>query len=229
MKEIKKPDAWRFIIFILLSISAGAIIGVGATASLLANLYMGELGKLVGAFLFSLGIYAVVLFNLKLFTGMIADIPTLGVKNWWQLAVCFVGNILGVALTAFLVRYCFVGEYVVYQATTLIQSKLNAENWAIKVLCSAILCGMLITVSVKSYKLAPIKSVSGTLGIILPVVVFAFCGFDHSVANMMYFYCLGEISWQIIGYVLLSIVGNVLGGVLFPCVTWLKQNKLKDE
>ena len=39
----------------------------------------------------------------------------------------------------------------------------------------------------------------------------------------MYFYYLGEISWRVVGYVLLTIVGNVVGGVALPTVTLIKE------
>ena len=53
---------------------------------------------------------------------------------------------------------------------------------------------------------------------------FAFCGFDHSVANMLYFYFFGEISWHVVGYILCSIAGNIVGGVLLPLVILLKEH-----
>ena len=128
------------------------------------------------------------------------------------------------ALTAFLVYYSPIGGIVSSQGASVIQAKLHTENWAIKALCSATLCGALITVSVKSVKFAPLKGVSATLGVIFPVIVFAFCGFDHSVANMMYFYYLGEISWEVVGYVLLCILGNIVGGVAFPYIKLAKEH-----
>lgn len=229
MKKFEKMSGWELLIFFLMAICAGAIIGIGGAASLLANALLGVEGKIIGATLFSLGIYAIVVFEMRLFTGMIADIPTLGVKNWWRLAVCFLGNMLGVALTALLVYYSSIGEMVSTQGAAVIQAKLHTENWAMKALCSAMLCGALITVSVKSVKFAPRKGVSATLGVIFPVIVFAFCGFDHSVANMMYFYYLGEISWEVVGYTLLCILGNILGGVAMPCIILLKEHKLRDK
>lgn len=229
MKKFEKMTAWEFAVFFLMAICAGAIIGIGGASSLLANALLGVEGRILGATLFSLGIYAILVFEMRLFTGMIADIPTLGVKNWWRLAVCFLGNILGVALAAFLAYNSPIGEKIVEQGATLIQDKLNADNWAFKALCSAMLCGALITISVKSVQFAPKKGVSATVGVIFPVIVFAFCGFDHSVANMMYFYYLGECSWRVVGYVLLSVLGNILGGVALPCITLVKERALKDK
>jgi hypothetical protein len=45
---------------------------------------------------------------------------------------------------------------------------------------------------------------------------------------MLYLYYLGEFSWQIVGYVLLTIAGNILGGVALPLVLKYK-NKVEKE
>ncbi|MBQ8685678.1 MAG: formate/nitrite transporter family protein [Clostridia bacterium] len=222
LKKFEKMTKTELLVFCLMAISSGVVIGIGGVSSLLAISLLGAAGRLVGATLFSLGIYAIVAYEMRLFTGMIADIPTLGLKNCWRLPVCFLCNILGVAIVALLAYYTPVSEQVVAQAKALIGGKLAAENWAIKSFCSAVLCGVLITISVKSVKFAPQKGLSSTVGVILPIIVFAFCGFDHSVANMLYFYYLGECSWKIVGYILLSILGNIVGGVALPTITLIK-------
>ena len=40
---------------------------------------------LIGALLFSLGIFAIVTYEMRLFTGMVADIPEMKLKNIWKL------------------------------------------------------------------------------------------------------------------------------------------------
>jgi formate/nitrite transporter FocA (FNT family) len=214
------------ILFILLGVFAGMAIAIGGTASLLAsNLLAGLWGKFVGALLFSLGMFTVISFGLKLFTGMVSGIPTMGAKNLWQLPVCFLANAAGVALFALIVRFSFIGDTLATQAQTLISGKLGDEYWAIKALCSAIACGILITFSVWAPRYAPEKTLSATVGVLLPIVVFVFCGFDHSVANVFYICLIGEFTWQALGYLALAIVGNVIGGVLFPLVTLFMQKK----
>jgi formate/nitrite transporter FocA (FNT family) len=206
-------------IFILNGIFAGIAIAIGGTASLLAcNLLTGLWGKLVGALLFTLGMFTVISFGLKLFTGMVAGIPEMGVKNYWQLPVCFLANTLGVGLFAIIARYSFIGDTIAAQAAILIGGKLGDEMWAVKTLFSAIACGMLITFSVWAPRYAPEKKLSVSVGVMLPIAVFVFCGFDHSVANMFYLFLNAELTWQVVGYAALSIVGNVIGGVLFPLV-----------
>ena len=222
LKKFEKMSKAELVVFCLMAISSGTVIAIGGVSSLLANAIYGVLGKLIGGVLFTLGIYAIIVYEMRLFTGMVSNIPTLGVKNCWRLGVCFIGNIIGVAIVALLAYYSPVAETVVAQGHAVAVAKLSTESWAIKAFCSSVLCGMLITLSVQVVNFAPQKGISATLGVLFPIMVFAFCGFDHSVANMLYFYYYGTISWQMIGYILITIVGNVVGGVLLPYITLLK-------
>ena len=222
--ESKRWSLNECIHFCLMTILSGAMIAICATSSLLANGVMKEFGKFVGAILFSLGIFVILAYDMKLFTGLVATIPHMKLKNLWKLPTCFIGNAIGVAIVAVLVYFSPVSNVVVSGAKSVISAKLYSENWAISSLCSGVLCGILITLSVLSVNHSHKKGLSANVGVIFPIIVFAFCGFDHSVANMFYFYYLGEVSWQVVGYIMLTILGNVIGGVLLPLVI-----KLKDE
>ncbi len=228
MKKAVKMTKTELGVFFLMAVLAGGIIGISGTASLLSINYFGDWGKLVGACLFSLGIYAIITYGMKLFTGMVADIPTLGIKNMWELPLCFLGNFIGIIAVGILVEHTPLAEKVIPQGSELIAAKLGAEGWHINTLCSSILCGALITLSVWAPKHAPKKELSASIEVILPIIVFAFCGFDHSVANMLYFFFYGKITWQIVAYVLISIIGNTIGGVIMPLVILLKE-KSKDK
>lgn len=222
MKEFYKMTKKELLWFCLMSVFAGIMIGIGGTASLISNYWSAEIGKIIGAVLFALGIYVIVIFEMKLFTGMVSDIPTMGAKNWWQLLVCFIGNAIGVILVGILVQNSPL-SYVSTLGAEIISKKLMSDNWAIYALCSSILCGVLITLSVKSSAGAKEKNLSATLAVVFPIIVFAFCGFDHSVANMLYFFHFGEFSLQIVGYVVVTMIGNILGGVALPLVLKLKK------
>ena len=223
MKKLERMTARELAVFCLMAVFAGIAVGIGGTASLLCVARLeGGYGKLLGGLLFSLGMYAIISFEMKLFTGMVASIPKMGIKNMWRLPVCFIGNALGVALVAVLLSFSPVKAEISAAAIELIEGKLHSETWALSSLCSGILCGILITMSIWASHYAPAKGLSTTVGVILPIVVFAFCGFDHSVANMLYFYFFGEVSWHVAGYIVLSIVGNAIGGVLLPLVVMLR-------
>ena len=217
------------LVFWLMASCSGVMVGIGGVSALLARIWLGDLGRLVGAALFSLGIFTIVAYEMKLFTGMIADIPNIGLKNSWKLPVCFLGNAAGVAVVALLAYFSPVGELIVPASQSLISTKLGAENWALQALCSSILCGILITVSVRCRHYTKQKGISATLGVVFPIIVFAFCGFDHSVANMLHFYYLGEFSWRVVGYIAMSILGNLIGGVIFPIFTAFRKYAESDR
>ena len=229
LKPFEKMTVWEVVVFWLMAACSGVMIGIGGVSSLLANAWLGNIGRLVGAIFFSLGIFTIVAYEMKLFTGMVADIPSIGLKNCWKLPVCFIGNISGVALIALLAYYSPVGEYIVEPSKNLISTKLSAEDWPLRVFCSSILCGILITASVRSRHYATQKRLSVTLGVVFPIIVFAFCGFDHSVANMLHFFYLGECSWRVVGYILMSILGNLIGGVTFPIITLIRKQTERDR
>ncbi|MBE7067801.1 MAG: formate/nitrite transporter family protein [Clostridiales bacterium] len=229
LKTFEKMSGIELLVFLLLSMGSGVMVGIGGISSLIANALLGEIGRLVGATLFSLGIFAIVTYNMKLFTGMVAEIPNLGIKNCWRLPVCFIGNAFGVAFVALLAYYSPVSETVVHQSKVLIGTKLAFDDWAIRAFCSSILCGILITISVKSRRYATQKGMSATLGVVFPIIVFAFCGFDHSVANMLYLFYFGEISWRVVGYIFIAFSGNLIGGVIFPIVSKLREYTEKKK
>lgn len=213
-----------------MSLSSGIMIGVGGSAFLLSCTLYGEWGRLIGALLFSLGIFAIVMFEMRLFTGLISDIPEMKVKNFWMLPISFLGNMLGVLFTAVLVYYSPLSESVVPQAQMMMSAKLNANLWGLKALSSSILCGFLITLSIGAVKYAPKKGLSTTVGVMFPIIVFAFCGFDHSVANTLYMFFLG-FSGKAVVYLLICVAGNILGGVILPILSLFRSwaNKKIDE
>ena len=185
MKAFEKMTKLEFTVFFLMSICSGLTIGIGGTAALTANAMYETWGKLIGAGLFTIGIYAIIIYDMRLFTGMVSAIPSMGWKNSWRLLICFIGNAVGVAIIALLVYFTPLADTVIPQAKALATTKLSANNWAISALCSSILCGLLITLSVWSVNHATKKNLSTTLGVLFPIAVFAFCGFDHSVANIL--------------------------------------------
>lgn len=218
MKPLEKLTKAQFASFCLMSFCSGVMIGVGGTSFLLScNLYA-TWGKLIGSVMFSLGILAIVMFEMKLFTGLISYMPEMGAKNWWRLPVCFIWNMIGVLFTAVLVRYSTLADKVVPQAKEIMPAKLNATLWYIKALSSSILCGFLITLSIGAVNYAPRKGLSTTVGVMFPIIVFAFCGFDHSVANTLYFFFLG-FSGKAVVYLLICVLGNILGGVILPILS----------
>ncbi|MBO5712881.1 MAG: formate/nitrite transporter family protein [Clostridia bacterium] len=213
----------EFLHFVFMTVLSGGMIGICATSSLYANAVI-EGGKLIGAVLFSLGIFVILQYEMKLFTGLVSTIPSMKKRNLWKLPTCFIGNAIGVFIVYLLVSATPLGKTVILYGKVLVDTKFAVENWWVSAVSSGVLCGVLITLSVLSVNHAHKKGLSANVGVIFPIIVFAFCGFDHSVANMFYFYCASEFSLRVIAYVLLTILGNVIGGVLLPVVINLKDS-----
>ena len=213
----------EYIHFVLMTLLSGGMIGICATSSLIATATSLQ-GRAIGALLFSLGMFVILAFEMKLFTGLIPDLPHAKLKNLWKLPVCLVGNFLGVFIVYLLVSQTAMGETVVNAGKNLIGNKISSDNWALSSLSSGILCGILITISVLSVHHSHKKGLSANVGVMFPIIVFVFCGFDHCIANAFYFYCLGELSWKVVGYIALTILGNMIGGIILPLVLKLKDN-----
>ncbi len=223
IQKFNRGAFYDFIHFLLMTLLSGAMIGICATSSLTANALSYD-GRIVGALLFSLGMFVILAFEMKLFTGLIPKIPHTSPKSFWQLPICLLGNFIGVYIVYILVSQTFFADKIISAGSSLIGNKLALDNWALSSLSSSILCGVLITLSVLSVDHSHKKGLSANVGVMFPIIVFVFCGFDHSIANMFYFYCLGEFSWKVIGYVALTILGNIIGGVILPLVLKLRDN-----
>lgn len=229
MIKFEKMNKQEIFLFIMLAICSGMMIGIGATAFLLAIGLLGVWGRLIGSVLFSLGMFKIITYELRLYTGMVADLPEIGLKNSWRLVLCFLGNTIGILFIGVLVKCTPISEHVFREGANIALAKLEYSNWGLSALCSSLLCGALITPAVWASRHAPKKSLSSTLGVIFPIIVFVFCGFDHSVANLLYFFTLGEFSWRVIGYVLICCVGNMLGGIILPLVALYREHHVGKD
>jgi formate/nitrite transporter FocA (FNT family) len=79
-----------------------------------------------------------------------------------------------------------------------------------------ILCGIMMFVAVVTFQKQ--EGVARYLGIIFGIPTFILCGFEHSVADAIYFFTSGLPFGDWAGYVLLVLIGNMIGGMLFPAL-----------
>lgn len=216
-----------FLVFCVAAVFGGMMVGFGGIGLLISlSVLGGAMGKLVGALIFSLAMFVVTTFGLYLVTGLSTRMLTMGFKHWWSFPVSLVFNTVGIAFAVLLVYFSHAQGMVVEEAKSLVTAKLCENIWHIHSLCSGILCGTLIGLSVFLSKYTEKKQLSATVGVIFPVFVFVFCGFDNSLANILYIFLCGEITWTSIAYVFISLVGNLIGGVLVSIIPFVKK---KDE
>lgn len=173
------------------AILAGLLIGLAA------GIYTECENKIVGSFLFSIGLIAVILFEAKLYTGVIGY-----VNNKKLLLESLI--ILGFnCLAAFLVGLIF--RLVNGTYTVMLQREVS--SWY-ELLFEGIGTGMLIYIAVELYK----KS-KNLLPVVLAVMAFILSGMQHSIANCAYF-GMCEITLQGFVSIVVVIIGNTIGSLL---------------
>lgn len=175
---------------ILLGIYAGLAIALGGLLNIFSNTFFGTAGKIIGAFLFPVGLMLVCFLGLNLYTGKIGYLFD-NKKNGYPKLLCliYLGNIIGSLIAGFIALAIFKNINPIYQKVSAIASgKTNLENFlsCVKIFAGAVICGALVYLAVFFYKTFN-RVILKIFGILLPIAVFVYFGFDHCIANMFYF------------------------------------------
>lgn len=204
----------------LYAIMAGAFIAMGGVVFLSLN------NKIVGAFMFSLGLFAVCTLKYNLFTGKVGYLFCNDVKTYlpWCLMV-WVGNLIGSIIVAELVRLTRVAPGIIEKSTKLVQVK--ADDTLISLFVLGIFCNIMVVHAVDQYLNNP-HEIGKYLGIVMSIMVFILCGFEHCIADMFYIQMARMWNSQTIIALIVITLGNVLGGILIPTMRNIN-TKLKSE
>ena len=204
----------------LYAIMAGAFIAMGGVVFLSLN------NKIVGAFMFSLGLFAVCTLKYNLFTGKVGYLFCNDVKTYlpWCLMV-WVGNLVGSIIVAELVRLTRVAPGIIEKSTKLVQVK--ADDSLISLFVLGIFCNIMVVHAVDQYLNNP-HEIGKYLGIIMSIMVFILCGFEHCIADMFYIQMARMWNSQTIIALIVITLGNILGGILIPTMRNIN-TKLKSE
>lgn len=178
---------------------AGILIGIGCTV------YLNMDNAIVGAFLFGLGLFTIINFELNLFTGKIGYLSK---DNWLEILVTFIGNAVGINITAFLVRHTRAAGKIMDKVTPIVETKLSDSYLSLFIL--SIFCGILMFTAVATFKKQP--NILGTLAVFLCVAVFILAGFEHCIANMYYFSMVSHLDAYLVP-LLIMVAGNAVGGI----------------
>lgn len=151
------------------------------------------LTKLIGGFVFSLGLILVIITGAELFTGnnlivmaFISRKISLGqlLRNW---GIVFVGNLVGSLIIVFLIfltgQSIAGGGTVGVTALMIANGKVNLTF--LEAVSKGILCNILVCLAV--YLCFSGRSVTDKiLAILFPITAFVALGFEHSIANMYF-------------------------------------------
>ena len=221
---------------------AGAILALAAAFAVTVTVQTGS--ALLGAVLFPVGFILLYLLGFDLLTGVFTLVPlalldkrrgvTVGgmLRNW---GLVFVGNFAGALTVAFLIAFITtygfnvepdeVGQRLgeIGEARTLGYKEYGAAGMA-SLFFRGVLCNWMVSTGVVAAMMS--TSVSGkALTMWMPVMLFFYMGFEHSVVNMFLFptglmlggdFSLGDyLVWNEIP----TVAGNLVGGLLFVGLT----------
>lgn len=216
----------------------GALLTLAAAFAVTVTVQTGS--ALLGAVLFPVGFCLLYLLGFDLLTGVFTLAPvayldrrpgvTVGavLRNW---GLVFVGNFAGAFTVALLITYILTYGYsippneVAQQIMHIGEARTAgyAEHGAagmITLFLRGVLCNWMVSTGVVAAMMS--KSVPGKVLVMwMPVMLFFFMGFEHSVVNMFLFpsglllgadFTLGDyLLWNEIP----TVLGNLVGGVVF--------------
>ena len=178
--------------------------------------------KVIGASLFSIGLFGVLIYNLKLYTGKIGYLITnFNLKYIKELIITLIGNFIGACSVGFILRYTRIYDKIYEKSLMLVNTKLNDNILSIFIL--SIFCGLLMYYAVNGFKKQ--TDFGKYLVVYLGVAVFILCGFEHCIANMYYFSVADIWSLKTLGYTGIMVLGNSIGSFIIPlCNFVIKDN-----
>lgn len=198
------------------SFLAGIMIAIGGTVFLSIE------NKIIGASLFSIGLFGVLIYNLNLYTGKIGYLITnFNLKYIKELIITLIGNFIGACSVGFILRYTRIYDKIYEKSLILANTKLNDNILSIFIL--SIFCGLLMYYAVNGFKKQ--TDFGKYLVVYLGVAVFILCGFEHCIANMYYFSVADIWSLKTLGYTGIMVLGNSIGSFIIPlCNLVIKDN-----
>ena len=178
--------------------------------------------KVIGASLFSIGLFGVLIYNLNLYTGKIGYLITnFNLKYIKELIITLIGNFIGACSVGFILRYTRIYDNIYEKSLMLVNTKLNDNILSIFIL--SIFCGLLMYYAVNGFKKQ--TDFGKYLVVYLGVAVFILCGFEHCIANMYYFSVADIWSLKTLGYTGIMVLGNSIGSFIIPlCNLVIKDN-----
>ena len=186
------------------SIFAGTMIAIGAVV------YLNCPNRIVGAFLFSIGLIVIMEFEFNLYTGKAGYVRT--IKDSLRLVLIFIMNAIGCSLIFLLPT----------NGTTNIWAG-HLDYPIYVVFAKAVVCGMLIYVCVHQHKTNSREVSIMTTLVAIPSFILG--GAEHSIADICFMFAARQITLEGITFILIVAIGNAVGSLAFSL--WIyKRNEL---
>lgn len=197
-------------------ILAGLAIGLGGFLYvLMVHFVQGELGRVLGSFLFAVGLFTVCTCMLHLYTGKIGMVyEGKQTKDFYiSLPVMLIGNAIGAFAFGFALWAIFKDTSVMETVNRICASRTTLTSFDdfLAVIVQSTLCGVCVYLAVKAFSLNRLKPI-GILLLVFFVFVFVYSGFQHCIANMFYFGFGNHIN----GYTFINLAFCILFNSLGP-------------
>lgn len=200
-----------------LAILAGICIALGGTVFLrLLGTFPGA--NVVGALLFTVGLFTIVVKGFLLYTGKICYAFDNPPSYLGFCGLVWLGNLIGTCFIAVLERCTAIGGAggISVVAQNLVNAKMAQSYVSLFIL--GFLCNIFIYIAVNIYAKCP-HELGKYLALFLGVSSFILCGTEHSVADMYYWAVSGILFTKPLESLTCLVVitlGNGVGGVLMP-------------
>ena len=217
---------------------AGAILALAAAFAISITVNSGN--PLLGALLFPVGFCMLYLMGFDLLTGVFTLVPlalldkrpgvTMGgvLRNW---GLVFIGNFAGAMMVALFMAIIFTTGFsqapneigqkigVIGEGRTLGYAAAGGAGM-LTLFIRAVMCNWMVSTGVVGAMMS--NSVPGkVLAMWMPILVFFYLGFEHSIVNMFLFpsgmMLGGEFTWMdyLLWNEIPTVFGNLIGGVTF--------------
>jgi len=201
-----------------LSVFIDAVLG-GACIALGGTVFLCVDNKIIGALLFTLGLFTIVTNKYNLYTGKVPYIFERPVSYLGDVAIIWFGNLCGTVAVGLLELQTRFMPSMYEKARDIVDAKLN--DGILSVFILAALCNILMYIAVDGFGRNE-HQVGKYIGLFLGVSGFILAGFEHCVANMYYFTIAKVWDGHAAVYMLVMTVGNAAGGVLLPLARLVK-------
>ncbi len=204
----------------LSAVLAGIAVAVSGAVYLSAE----PKSPIFASLMFSVGFLTALIFELQLFTDKIGYLFTGGgrfAKRLASILFILLGNIVGACLSGIALN-CVVGQEAA--ARLLVKETFSAGE----VLVRAIFCGMLMFVSAHGYRRRE-GSFTGFVLSVMTLCTVALCGFEHVLVNFFYAAAAFRMDNDALLLLVLSLVGNVIGALVFSTLYTLKKEDGKKN
>lgn len=210
----------RIVSFSVDGFMAGLLLSICCAVNISAG------NNFAGAFLFSLGLFAIMELHLGLYTGKVGYLAVKRPRYAGEVTITLISNAVGAFLGGWLISITRFGGMLGAASAAIMEAKMGDRPVSMFLL--SMFCGILIFIAVEGDKKCTQADdhVGALFTTLIPVMIFIICGFNHCIADMGYFALSGFKSMEKAPlYFLMAIVGNGAGCMIIPIMKRFSMNK----